>query len=224
MGALPRNQQQTSKILGAYDLLIVLSSDPVRMSVHSASTSLCLTEFRSSRSAWWTTIWRRISPLRSRSRQTARGNLARARSRHRNPQEGLFGEARLRIASGNPQASKLVSEPRELVRENFAKERGPFRSTPIGSRCRSSTRFLERDLGRRRADLVPAHVRFAGSPRPLRLLPSDGVRRHRLGSASLCRRTSLANPDRASRLLFGETAVPCTRSNRFGPPRITICR
>jgi benzoylformate decarboxylase len=35
MGALPRNQQQTSKILGAYDLLIVLGSDPVRMSVHS---------------------------------------------------------------------------------------------------------------------------------------------------------------------------------------------
>ncbi|MBR0875589.1 thiamine pyrophosphate-binding protein [Bradyrhizobium tropiciagri] len=35
MGALPRDQRQTSKILGAYDLLIVLGSDPVRMSVYS---------------------------------------------------------------------------------------------------------------------------------------------------------------------------------------------
>jgi benzoylformate decarboxylase len=35
MGALPRDQRQTGKILGAYDLLIVLGSDPVRMSVYS---------------------------------------------------------------------------------------------------------------------------------------------------------------------------------------------
>ncbi|WP_446680513.1 thiamine pyrophosphate-binding protein [Bradyrhizobium erythrophlei] len=40
MGALPRDQQQTSKILGAYDLLIVLGSDPVRMSVYSAHEPL----------------------------------------------------------------------------------------------------------------------------------------------------------------------------------------
>ena len=35
MGALPRDPRQTKKILGAHDLLIVLGSDPVRMSVHS---------------------------------------------------------------------------------------------------------------------------------------------------------------------------------------------
>ncbi|WP_027582056.1 thiamine pyrophosphate-dependent enzyme [Bradyrhizobium sp. Ai1a-2] len=40
MGALPRDQQQTSRILGAYDLLIVLGSDPVRMSVYSAQNPL----------------------------------------------------------------------------------------------------------------------------------------------------------------------------------------
>ncbi|KGT75262.1 thiamine pyrophosphate-binding protein [Bradyrhizobium japonicum] len=40
MGALPRDQQQTTKILGAHDLLIVLGSDPVRMSVHSAHEPL----------------------------------------------------------------------------------------------------------------------------------------------------------------------------------------
>jgi benzoylformate decarboxylase len=32
---LPRDQRQTSKILDEYDLLIVLGSDPARMSVHS---------------------------------------------------------------------------------------------------------------------------------------------------------------------------------------------
>jgi benzoylformate decarboxylase len=35
VGALPRDQRQTAKILGAHDLLIVLGSDPVRMSVYS---------------------------------------------------------------------------------------------------------------------------------------------------------------------------------------------
>jgi benzoylformate decarboxylase len=50
MGALPRDQQQTTKILGAHDLLIVLGSDPVRMSVHSA---------------WLITILRRTSQPRS---------------------------------------------------------------------------------------------------------------------------------------------------------------
>jgi benzoylformate decarboxylase len=35
IGALPRDQRQTSKILGVHDLLIVLGSDPVRMSVYS---------------------------------------------------------------------------------------------------------------------------------------------------------------------------------------------
>jgi benzoylformate decarboxylase len=35
VGALPRDQQKTAKILGAHDLLIVLGSDPVRMSVYS---------------------------------------------------------------------------------------------------------------------------------------------------------------------------------------------
>ncbi|MBR0765199.1 thiamine pyrophosphate-binding protein [Bradyrhizobium japonicum] len=40
MGALPRDQHQTTKILGAHDLLIVLGSDPVRMSVHCAHEPL----------------------------------------------------------------------------------------------------------------------------------------------------------------------------------------
>jgi benzoylformate decarboxylase len=35
MGALPRDQRQTAEILSAHDLLIVLGSDPVRMSVYS---------------------------------------------------------------------------------------------------------------------------------------------------------------------------------------------
>jgi benzoylformate decarboxylase len=35
MGSLPRDQRQTSRILGTHDLLIVLGSDPVRMSVYS---------------------------------------------------------------------------------------------------------------------------------------------------------------------------------------------
>ena len=40
MGALPRDQRQTSSILGVHDLLIVLGSDPVRMSVYSAHEPL----------------------------------------------------------------------------------------------------------------------------------------------------------------------------------------
>lgn len=40
MGSLPRAQEQTSEILGAHDLLIVLGADPVRMSVFSEITPL----------------------------------------------------------------------------------------------------------------------------------------------------------------------------------------
>jgi benzoylformate decarboxylase len=40
MGPLPRVQKQTSEILGAHDLLIVLGADPVRMSVYSENSPL----------------------------------------------------------------------------------------------------------------------------------------------------------------------------------------
>ena len=40
MGPLPRVQSQTSAIIGAHDLLIVLGADPVRMSVYSESAPL----------------------------------------------------------------------------------------------------------------------------------------------------------------------------------------
>lgn len=40
MGPLPRVQKQTSEIIGAHDLLIVLGADPVRMSVYSENAPL----------------------------------------------------------------------------------------------------------------------------------------------------------------------------------------
>lgn len=40
MGALSRNQRQTSEIVGRHDLLIVLGADPLRMSVHSEVSPL----------------------------------------------------------------------------------------------------------------------------------------------------------------------------------------
>src|SRR5262249_25965196 len=40
MGPLPRVQKQTSEIVGAHDLLIVLGADPVRMSVFSENRPL----------------------------------------------------------------------------------------------------------------------------------------------------------------------------------------
>jgi benzoylformate decarboxylase len=40
IGSLPRIQRQTSEIMGAHDLLLVLGADPVRMSVYSENSPL----------------------------------------------------------------------------------------------------------------------------------------------------------------------------------------
>jgi benzoylformate decarboxylase len=108
MGALPRDQQQTSKILEAYDLLIVLGSDPVRMSVYSAHeppppdipiVQVGLVEQRS----------REEFCRRDRSQGRCTGNLARSCSRYRIRRRSFFGEARLG-PHRKPEAKKLVDK------------------------------------------------------------------------------------------------------------------